>query len=216
MPRPEPRNDEPMAEDAAAAPLPALTPRSEVIEFLLARRSRPARTLAPDRPDDATLATILAAATRVPDHGMLTPWRFLLIERAAMPALARAARARMTARGSDAGAAEKAAAQFTMGGVIVGVVCTPVASEKIPDWEQHLSAGAVCTMLLTAALALGWGANWLTGPLARDGVFLADSLGLAAGETIAGFVHIGAETVSPAERRRPDPSALVTRIGADQ
>ena len=205
-----------MAEDAPAAAIPALAPCPEVVSFLLARRSRAARTLSCDRPDDATLATMLAAATRVPDHGMLTPWRFLQIERAAMPRIERAARERMQALGHDAAAVEKAASQFTMGGVILAVVSAPVASDKIPDWEQQLSAGAVCTMLVTCALALGWGANWLTGPLARDAPFLRTTFGLAPAETVAGFVHLGAETLRPAERRRPDPAALVTRIDAAQ
>ena len=205
-----------MAEDAPATPIPALDSRPAVIDFLLTRRSRAAKTLTPERPDEAALATMLAAAVRVPDHGMLTPWRFLQIEREAMPGLAEAARRRMGALGSDAAAAEKAANQFAMGGLIVAVVSAPVASAKIPRWEQELSAGAVCATLLNAALALGWGANWLTGPLARDDGFLAEALGLAPGETVAGFVHIGGEGARPAERRRPDPAALVTRIGADQ
>ena len=199
----------PETDAQTAAPL---APRPEVIDFLLTRRSRAARTLSPDRPDDATLETILAAGLRVPDHGMLLPWRIVQIERGAMPALAEAARSRMRALGQDEGAADKAAAQFGQGGVILAVVSCPRPSPKIPAWEQKLSAGAVCLTLVNAALALGWGANWLTGPLARDAAFTGPALGLGEGETVAGFIHLGRETVAPAERRRPDPAALVTRL----
>jgi len=195
-----------------AAPARPLVPCPEVLDFLLTRRSRSARTLTPDRPEDAVLDRIVAAAVRVPDHGMLVPWRLILIERPAMLRLSDAARARAGAIGLDTAAADKAAAQFTHGGAILAVVARPVASRKIPDWEQHLSAGAVCLTALNAALAQGWGANWLTGPLARDPVFLGTALGLDAGEWVAGFVHIGGEGISPAERARPDPAALLTRL----
>jgi len=186
-----------------------------VIDFLMTRRSRSARTLGHEPPDAASLDTILTAAARTPDHGMLVPWRFVLIERAAMPRIAEIAHHKALARGLDAGAAEKAAAQFGYGGLIVTVVSSPRPSAKIPVWEQELSAGAVCLSTLNAALALGWGANWLTGPLARDRAFLSEALDLGETETVAGFIHLGPETTGPAERKRPEVSALVTRLGAD-
>lgn len=193
---------------------PALIPCPEVLDFLLSRRSRAARTLTAERPDDATLAAILAAGIRVPDHGMLTPWRLVQIERGAMADIAAAARARADGLGLDPAKAEKTAAQFTQGGVILAVVSAPVASDKIPRWEQELSAGAVCATLLYAALASGWGANWLTGPLARDAPFLSGALGLDQSESVAGFIHVGGEGITPAERARPDGAALITRLGS--
>lgn len=192
---------------------PARNP--EVIDFLLTRRSRSARTLGHEPPDAASLDTILTAAARTPDHGMLVPWRFLLIERPAMPRIAEIAHHKALARGLDVAAAEKAAAQFGYGGLIVTVVSSPRPSTKIPVWEQELSAGAVCLSVVNAALAIGWGANWLTGPLSRDREFLSEALDLRENETVAGFVHLGPETTAPAERARPDVASLVTRLGAD-
>ena len=90
------------------------------------------------------------------------------------------------------------------------MISNPKPSEKIPLWEQQLSAGAVCMALLNAALASGWGANWLTGPMAYDPVFRRDFLGCAEGEAVAGFLHIGTETVAPPERPRPDVEALTS------
>jgi nitroreductase len=191
---------------------PPLRPRPEVLDFLAARRSRPAKTLTDDPPDGATLARLLEIAARVPDHGKLAPWRFVVIRGEGRGRLVEAARARAPGLGLDGPQAEKAAAQFGQGGVVVAVVASPKPSEKIPPWEQELSAGAVAYGLLIAALAAGWGANWLTGPFARDPVFLGEQLGLAEAEFVAGFVHIGAERVVPPERDRPDAAALTTVI----
>jgi len=184
-------------------------PRPEVVDFLLTRRSRPAKTLADKGPHNHTLRTILTAAARSPDHGKLEPWRFVVIEGAARHRVAAAAEARAAEIGLAPDRAEKAARAFTQGAVIVAVISRPDPAASIPVWEQELSAGAVCLALLNAALASGWGANWLTGPLARDEGFLK-ALGGAPGEFAAGFIHIGAETVVPAERPRPDIEAITT------
>lgn len=190
--------------------VPALAHRPEVVEFLLTRRSRPAKTLGAPGPDRAAIATILEAAARSPDHGKLVPWRFVVIEGAAQGRVAEAAHARAMARGLEAAEADKAARAFTQGTSIIAVVFSPKASEKIPVSEQWLSAGGVCLAALNAALALGWGANWLTGWPATDAPFLQEALGCAAGEAVAGFIHLGAETVVPAERPRPDIETITT------
>lgn len=187
-----------------------LGPRPEVVEFLLTRRSRPAKTLGTEGPDDDALALMIRAAARSPDHGKLAPWRFLVLSGPARERLAAAALAHGAASGLAPEKAEKAAAQFGQGAAIVAVVASPDAAAPIPVWEQELSAGAVCLALLNAALAMGWGANWLTGPFARDPGFLGPALGLGAHEFVAGFIHIGRETVVPADRPRPDTGALTT------
>ena len=193
------------------APLPALAPNPAALAFLLTRRSRPARTLGETGPDAATLRRMLTAAVRVPDHGKLEPWRFVVIEGAARDRLAGLVRARAAALGLDSAAGEKAAAAFTQGALVVAVVASPKPSEKIPEWEQLMSAGCVCLSLVNAALAAGWGANWLSGWVATDRPFL-DALGLTAPEFVAGFVHIGAEKTPPPDRPRPSVDALVSRL----
>ena len=184
------------------------------LDFLLTRRSRPAKTLDKTAPDSDTLTKLLTAAARTPDHGKLEPFRFIIIRADAQDRLAAAVATGMTEAGEDPEKVEKQSRAMTYGGVIVTVVCSPKASEKIPAWEQHLAAGGACLALLNAALAAGWGANWLTGWASQSRSFMATQLGLADQEFVAGFIHIGGETVAPADRPRPDIAALTTTIDA--
>ncbi len=187
-----------------------LAPNPAVMEFLLTRRSRPARTLGPGGPDRAGLIRLLTAAARSPDHGKLEPWRFVVIAGTARDRAAAVAARRCAALGLDEAEKAKTVSGFTEGDVIVAVIASPKPSEKIPAWEQQLSAGAVCLALLNAALASGWGACWLTGPMAYDPEFLSEVLGCTGAERVAGFIHIGTETSAPADRPRPDVAALTT------
>jgi nitroreductase len=147
---------------------------------------------------------------RSPDHGKLEPWRFIVLGRPTLLRLADLARGRAKALGLDAEAAEKAAAPFVGGHLVVAVVASPKDSDKVPAIEQTLSAGAVCLALLNAALASGWGANWLSGWPSHDRVFVETGLGLAAHEFVAGLIHIGTETAAPPDRPRPDIEAITT------
>ena len=179
-----------------------------VLDFLNGRRSFPAIALRPPVPDREEIAALLTAAARSPDHGKLEPWRFLVIERPAMQRLA----SRLIARGLEMGKAqslvEKAGAVFSDANLVIAVVSSPDREAKIPAIEQTLSAGAVCLSLLNAALASGWGANWVTGFGAHDAEFRESALGLDSHETIAGFVHIGTARTVPPDRPRPDIAAI--------
>jgi len=179
-----------------------------VLDFLLTRRSRPAKTLVAPVPGRAALRVLLTAAARSPDHGKLEPWRFLVLEKAALARLAGLAEARGAALGKSEGEIAKQRAQFADADLAVAVVEAPKPSDKIPAIEQTYSAGAVCLALLNAALAAGWGANWLTGWAVHDRAFAETGLGLSAGERVAGLIHIGTETAAPPERPRPDIDAI--------
>lgn len=179
-------------------------PNPAALEFLLTRRSRPAKTLAAPWPDRDALMPILTAAARTPDHGKLEPWRFIVLTGAAPMRLAALAQEIGTAQGRASDQVGKMTDQFTRSGCCVVVVSAPKPSDKIPAIEQVHSAGAACLALLNAALAAGWGANWLTGWGAHDPDFCERGLGLAPGESVAGFMHIGSETSTPPERPRPD------------
>lgn len=187
-------------------------PNPEALEFLMKRRSRPAKTLAAPVPDPDRLRILLTAGARAPDHGKLEPWRFVVLEKPALERLAGLVRVRGEALGSAPDRIEKAYRQFADADLAVAVVSSPKPSDDIPETEQLLSAGAVCLSLLNAALADGWGANWLTGWPSRDPEFLSEGLGLAPRESIAGFIHIGTETVSPPERPRPDIDAVTSWV----
>jgi nitroreductase len=187
--------------------MPAANPAA--LDFLLTRRSRPAKTLAPPVPDTADLRMILTAAARTPDHGKLEPWRFVVLDRLALLALAQRAAPRGAALGIEAEKIAKTEAEYADAHLAVAVVSSPRPSEKIPEIEQVYSAGAVCLSLLNAALAAGWGANWLSGWMAHDGDTRA-WLGLSGQERIAGIIHLGTETSAPPERPRPDVEAITT------
>lgn len=183
-------------------------PNPAALEFLLSRRSRPAKTFTAPAPTRDQLAPLLRAAARSPDHGKLEPWRFVVIERGAMARLADLAEARANALGKDDTDTAKARQQFDQGQLAVAVIEVQKPSDKIPAIEQTYSAGAVCLALLNAALAAGWGANWLSGWIAHDRDFCEAGLGLAPHERIAGLIHIATETSAPPERPRPDLDSI--------
>ncbi|HMQ94218.1 MAG TPA: nitroreductase [Amaricoccus sp.] len=185
--------------------------RPEVTEFLLTRRSCPAKLLHGPAPERAALMRMLTAAMRVPDHGKLAPWRFLVLEGAALAGFAARIRARAAETGQDA---DKGALAFEQAPMAVAVVASPQPSEKIPVIEQTLSAGAAALSLVNAALAEGWGASWLTGWPAYDRGLVEAALGLGPEEWIAGFVYIGHCDASPPERPRPEPESRVRWLGA--
>ncbi len=189
-------------------------PNPAALDFLLTRRSRPAKTLTTPVPDRAALTPLLTAAARTPDHGKLEPWRFLVLSKPALARLAGMVPARGAALGIDPDKITKAQDQFGNADLAVAVICSPKHSDKIPQIEQVYSAGAACLALVNAALATGWGANWLSGWASHDRIFITDGLGLAAHETIAGFVHIGTETNAPPERPRPDLDTITTWVDA--
>lgn len=187
-------------------------PRPEVLDFLLTRRSRPAKTLALPVPTRDELAPILTAAARAPDHGKLEPWRFIVLEGEALQRLADDVVKRGPQLGVEGDKLEKSRRQFADADLVVAVVSSPVVSPKVPEIEQILSAGAVCLSLLNAALASGWGANWLTSWMATDRSFLLHGLSLSKSEFVAGYIHIGTERATPPERPRPDVVAITTWV----
>ncbi|WP_420584665.1 nitroreductase family protein [Ruegeria sp.] len=180
------------------------------LEFLQSRRSRPAKTLIAPAPTRDELLPLLTAAARSPDHGKLEPWRFIVLEKGAMPRLSALTQECGVALGKTAEDIAKAQIQFDMGQLAVAVVEVQKPSEKIPAIEQTYSAGAVCLALLNAALAAGWGANWLSGWQTHDPAFCRQAFGLQDNERIAGLIHIATEGNVPPERPRPDVSALTT------
>jgi nitroreductase len=188
------------------APLP-LEATPEVLAFLALRRSTSALTLADPAPSDGEIDMLLRLASRVPDHGKLSPWRFVILQGEDKQRFAERLEALAHARGDPQAAAK-------LGKLKVPPLCIAVISSPrqaaIPEWEQLLSAGAACTTLTYAALAMGYGANWITDWYAYDAEAGA-VLGLGAGERVAGFIMLGTPREPPLERERPDLEPLVSR-----
>jgi nitroreductase len=195
-------------EPAFGAALPIGPANEAALRLLALRRSASAGTLTAPGPDAGTLADLLRLAARAPDHGKLAPWRFVILDGADKAAFVAALEA-IASRRPDAEKAAGALFKIRQPPVTVAVV-SRVTQTKIPDWEQQLSAGAVCMMLVIAAQAMGFGANWITDWYAYDAE-VDTLLGLADGERIAGYVHLGTPAEPPLERVRPDPAAITTR-----
>lgn len=182
----------------------------DAITFLKTRRSTPAKTLQRPVPARAEIEALLEIAARTPDHKKLEPWRFIVLSEAALKRLGPLVEARYDALGLPAEKREKTCSQFTDGLMAVAVIASPKPCDTIPEVEQTLSAGAVCLALLNGALASGWGANWLSGPMAFDRGFLAKGLGLEPQEFVAGFIHIATRGATPPERPRPNIPGITT------
>ena len=186
-------------------------PLSDELHCLTSRRSVPAKQLGEPGPDEATLARMLTAAVRVPDHGKRVPFRFLRIQGQARHALGERLVARALERDPQAGdaAIEKDRMRFAHAPLVLAVIAKQGPDEKIPASERFSAASCVCFALLQAAQACGFGAQWLTGWPAYDAEILR-LLGLAGDECIVGFMHIGTPKLDAPERDRPDPRDLLT------
>jgi nitroreductase len=188
-------------------PCPIL-PSPETLTLLAQRRSSSAATLQAPAPEADQLADLLRIAARAPDHGKLNPWRFVILRGEGKARYVRALQTIAADHGHNPGALLKMSAP-----PLAVAVVSRMVEGKIPAWEQELSAGAVCTLILVAAEAMGFGANWITDWYAYDPHARA-ALGLEADERIAGFVYLGTPSEPPLERVRPDLDPLVTEFGS--
>lgn len=192
---------------------PALASQ-EALALLALRKSTPVAALGEPGPTPAQLDDLLRIAMRVPDHRKLEPWRFLVAEGEGRHRLGAIFADALRQRDPSAPEAALATARALpmRAPTVVTVISSPVADPKqTPEWEQRLSAGAVCQTLLLAANAMGFAAVWITETPAFDpGV--AEALDLKPGEAIAGFIYIGTAREQPIERARPDAAKKVRRL----
>lgn len=194
---------------------------ASTLTLLKTRRSPKLRSLLAPGPSGAELEELLQIAARVPDHGKLVPWRFVIIEGNARAKLGEVAAGALRARtpAADPAKIEDSRTKFMAAPVVVVVISSPKGDPadpkrphpSIPVFEQELSAGAVCINYLVAAKAMGYGAVWLSEWMATDAKVL-DAIGVRAGERIAGFLYTGTEPGPREERPRPVMSEIVTRL----
>jgi nitroreductase len=185
----------------------------DTIELLLRRRSAKAAMLSEPGPTPAELEIILTAASRVPDHKKLEPWRFVLFEGEARAAFGRVLLKACLAEEKETPSAARLETERTRllrAPTVIAVISRVTPSPGAPEWEQVLSCGAACFNMCLAANALGFGTCWITewysySPGVRAG------LGLAANERVAGFVYIGTAKEQQPDRDRPQLPKIVTR-----
>ena len=187
---------------------------TSLLDYLKTRRSTPAFQMCEPGPSTAELEEILTLTVRVPDHGKIAPWRFIVYRgerRAELSAeLLKLALQKRPDLPDDMIEVERT--RLTRAPVVIAVISTAAPHAKIPEWEQVMSAGAVCLNLLMAANAHGYVSNWLTEWYAFDEEALA-LLGVRSGEKVAGFIHIGSTDFPLVERPRPQLSDVVSWDG---
>jgi nitroreductase len=185
----------------------------DALELLKTRRSVKPREMTGPGPSPAELETILTIGSRVPDHGKLAPWRFIVFESDARLRAGEIIAGVFAKKNPNASPAdiEVEKRRLTDAPLVIGVVSLTKPHPKVPPWEQELSAGASAMNIVTAATALGYGACWLSGWFSFDRDVL-DGLGLKADEKLAGFIHIGKVSKPSEDRPRPVLSDIVTRF----
>src|ERR1700757_1030834 len=186
---------------------------TNALDLLKTRRSVKPMDLAGPAPSATELETLLTIAARVPDHGKLVPWRFVVFEGDARLKAGETIAAVFKTNHPEVTAdqIEFERRRLARAPLVVAVVSRAAPHVKIPEWEQVLSSGAAAMNLVLAAHALGYAASWMTEWYAYDRAVL-DALGLSANERIAGFVHIGRSRAPAADRPRPAVAEIATRF----
>jgi len=192
----------------------ALNNKSDTLTLLETRRSASAKAMAGPGPSEEQLGQLLKIAVRVPDHGKLTPWRFIVFEGESRERAGRIVAERYhelhPGHGEETLSIQRN--MFSRAPCVVGVVSTAISDHpKIPEWEQLMSAGAVCQNMLVAATAMELGAQWISGWFAYDRQVLND-FGLADNERIAGFIYLGTPAQLQEDRPRPEAASITTRF----
>ncbi len=192
-------------------------PRSQdTIDLLLSRRSVKPMTMIEPGPDEADLEIMLRAASRVPDHGKLAPWRFIVFRGEARAQFGEVLRDIFAVEEprADEDRLKLEEKRLLQAPLVVAVISRIVPSQKAPEWEQRLSAGAACQNMLVAATALGFVGAWLTEWYAYS-ANVAKALGLGENERVAGFIYFGSPSQPKDERERPALADIVTEWKAE-
>ncbi|MFA6267828.1 MAG: nitroreductase [Pseudolabrys sp.] len=186
----------------------------DALELLKTRRSVKPVDMTGPGPSAGDIETLLTIASRVPDHGKLAPWRFIVFSGDARLAAGEKIADVFRVLRADAtpDQIEFERRRLARAPLVIAVVSRAAPHVKVPEWEQQMSAGACCMNLLTAAHAMGYVASWLTEWFAFDRAAMA-ALGLNDSERIAGFVYIGKAAKPPEDRERPNLDSVVTYYG---
>jgi nitroreductase len=187
--------------------------RNATLETMKRRRSVAPAYLKAPAPNDQELSEILAIASRVPDHGVLVPWRFVLVRDNQAEELLAKLLSVYASEETDEKArlamATRLRAWLIGPPIIVFLIWRPKITISFPELDQLLCAGAVATTFLHAAYASGYGSIWLTGwPSASEKV--RQIFCLETEERILGLFPLGTPIKQPADRARPEIEHLIT------
>jgi nitroreductase len=163
----------------------ALDPR---LQLLHDRRT--ISRLDPPGPSEHDLLAMLAAADAAPDHGLLRPWRFVILDDEARDHVAHAYAAAQRTVEDLPELVERAASKPRRGPCVVVAFARTVTHPRIPTWEQLAAAAAAVQNLCLAATALGYGSAWRTGWFIEHPE-VRRALGAADDEQVIGMIHLG-------------------------
>jgi len=183
--------------------------------FFSNRRSTTAKKMSAKPINSIDLENILAAGIRVPDHGALNPWRLVVIQGNKLKEIDEKvilSEFRKANTDPSENEIEIESTRLQRGGAVIAVIYTPVDHPKIPKWEMQLSSAAVCMNLLNCAQSIGYAAQWLTEWYAYNDTMLEKLGGDITKDKISGFIYIGNKNEEPTERRRPNPSEVITYL----
>jgi nitroreductase len=186
----------------------------KLTDYLRERHSTPVAQITGPGPSQEELESILTTSVRVPDHGKIAPWRIVVYRGDVCKTLGETFLELALADNPDLNEAARQAelTRFTRAPLVVAVISTAQPHAKIPEWEQVLSAGAVCLNMLMSANAHGYVANWRSEWVCYDERALT-ALGVKPGERVAGFIHIGSSDFPTPDRPRPALADIVTYAG---
>ena len=185
----------------------------ETLELLMLRRSLTVKDMVHPGPSEEQLKQILEIGSRVPDHKKQVPWRFLTFEKSTRGKFGKILRTIFAKNNpkTNEKILDFEENRFLRAPLVIAVISTADKDNpKVPEWEQILTAGAVCQNILIASNAMGYASQWLTEWYAYDKVVLK-KLNLNPNERIAGFIYIGTASKQPKERGRPDLANLVKK-----
>jgi len=161
------------------------------------------------------LDLILKAGLRVPDHGALNPWKIKVIKGNSLKRVDEEIILKEFLKenpDAEQSIKDQESTRLQRASVVISVISSPVEHKKIPEWEMRLSSGAVCMNLLSCAQSLNYAAQWLTEWYAYNENVLKYLGGDTKKDKIAGFIYIGHKKEEPNERKRPDPTKVITLI----
>ena len=185
----------------------------ETLELLMLRRSLTVKDMVHPGPSEEQIKQILKIGSRVPDHKKQVPWRFLTFEKSIRGKFGKILRTIFAKNNpkTNEKILDFEENRFLRAPLVIAVISTADKDNpKVPEWEQILTAGAVCQNILIASNAMGYASQWLTEWYAYDKVVLKE-LNLNPNERIAGFIYIGTASKQPKERGRPDLANLVKK-----
>ena len=183
-----------------------------VSDFFLKRRSVVAKKMSSQHINRKDLNSIVSAGIRVPDHGALNPWKLIIIQGDLLKTIDKEVLLTEFVKenpNTDKKFQDIQSKKFQRAGAVIAVLSTPIEHQSIPEWEMHLSSGAVCMNLLSCAQSMGYAAQWLTEWYAYNDKMLTYLGGNIKKDRIAGFIYIGHKTEEPIERKRPDPFDVI-------